>query len=397
MTRVAVLFDRFGPYHRARLQAAGQRMDVLGIELAGKSNTYDWDQVASAASFERTTLFPDCTSDDVSPGRMYDVICETLTAFGPDVVASPGWQHTGALSALRWGLSHEVPVVVMSESSYRDHDRTWWREAVKRRVVSMYSAGLVGGSRHRNYLERLGMPTAQIHLGYDVVDNAHFRRGAAQARRRASAKRKTLGLPPHFFLASSRFTPKKNLPRLIEAFVQYRREAPANAWHLVLLGDGPERSAVVKAVQENEVQEFVHLPGFKQYDELPDYYGLADAFVHASIREEWGLVVNEAMAAGLPVLVSTQCGCAPDLVANGENGYTFDPYDTEKLATCMEAVAYGGGDRDEFGTESAERIQNWAPEAFGKGVQRAVESALDVGVPSASLIDDLLIRALIRR
>jgi glycosyltransferase involved in cell wall biosynthesis len=397
MARVAVLFDRFGPYHRARLQAAGQEMDVLGIELAGKSNTYDWDQVESAASFERTTLFPDCASDDVSPVRMYDVVCETLTAFGPDVIAPPGWHHPGALSALRWGLSHEVPLVVMSESSYRDHDRTWWREEIKRRVVSMYSAGLVGGSRHRNYLERLGMPTNQIHLGYDVIDNAHFREGAAEARRDSSAKRRSLGLPSHFFLASSRFTPKKNLSRLIEAFARYRRKAPADARDLVLLGDGPARSAVVQATEENGVQDVVHLPGFKQYEDLPDYYGLAEAFVHASIREEWGLVVNEAMAAGLPVLVSTQCGCAPDLVADGENGYTFDPYDIEELATYMETVAHGTVAQDALGAKSAERIQNWAPEAFGHGLQQAVKSALEAGVPSASLIDDLLIRVLIHR
>lgn len=395
--RVAVLFDRFGPYHRARLQAAGKTMNVLGIELAGKSDTYDWNQVGESPSFERTTVFPGRASSEVTPRRMYETVRETLGAFGPDVIAPSGWHHPGALSALRWGLSHKVPVVVMSESSYRDHDRTWWREALKRRVVGRFSAGLVGGERHRDYLERLGMPRDRIYLGYDVVDNAHFQTGAEQARRHASTRRDRLGLPETFFLASSRFTPKKNLPRLIEAFAQYRRAAPTGAWDLILLGDGPERPTVVEAMEEQGIREFVHLPGFKQYEELPDYYGLAGAFVHASTREEWGLVVNEAMAAGLPVLVSKHCGCAPDLVAEGENGYTFDPYDTEQLATYMTTLAHGGVDRAAFGARSAGRIQNWAPEAFGRGLQQAAASALDAGATSASCIDDLLIRALLRR
>ncbi len=71
------------------------------------------------------------------------------------------------------------------------------------------------------------------------------------------------------------------------------------------------------------------LPGFKPYDELPVYYALANAFVHASTSEQWGLVVNEAIATGLPVIVSNRCGCAPELV-NG-NGFTFDPTNEDEL------------------------------------------------------------------
>ena len=81
------------------------------------------------------------------------------------------------------------------------------------------------------------------------------------------------------------------------------------------------------------------MPGFKQYDELPIYYGLAGAFIHASTTEQWGLVVNEAMAAGLPVIVSERCGCAPDLVENGRNGFTFDPYDVDALTHLMLKMA----------------------------------------------------------
>ena len=124
----------------------------------------------------------------------------------------------------------------------------------------------------------------------------------------------SLGLPERYFLASARFVPKKNLLRLLEAYAGYRRRAGADAWHLVLLGDGELRGDIERRSALPDLAGAVILPGFRQYDELPAYYGLARAFVHASTTEQWGLVVNEAMAAGLPVLVSDRCGCAPDLV-----------------------------------------------------------------------------------
>ncbi len=81
-------------------------------------------------------------------------------------------------------------------------------------------------------------------------------------------------------------------------------------WDLVLLGDGPLKPTLLKLISSLGLESCVHLPGFKQYDELPVYLGLAETFIHASTTEQWGLVVNEAMASGLPVLVSNRCGCA---------------------------------------------------------------------------------------
>src|SRR5207247_9937771 len=85
------------------------------------------------------------------------------------------------------------------------------------------------------------------------------------------------------------------------------------------------------------LNEHVHLPGFKPYDELPAYYALANAFVHASTTEQWGLVVNEAIASGLPVIVSNRCGCAPELV-NG-NGFNFDATNENELTARLLEMA----------------------------------------------------------
>jgi glycosyltransferase involved in cell wall biosynthesis len=146
------------------------------------------------------------------------------------------------------------------------------------------------------------------------------------------------------------------------------------------------------------VQDSVLLPGFKQYPDLPAYYGLASAFVHASTTEQWGLVVNEAMASGLPVLVSNRCGCAPDLVQEGVNGFTFDPCNVEQLAQLMFKVsAFQLFSFSAFGDASRRIIGAWGPERFASGLKAAVDKALEVGPVGATLVQRVVLKALLAR
>jgi glycosyltransferase involved in cell wall biosynthesis len=109
--------------------------------------------------------------------------------------------------------------------------------------------------------------------------------------------------------------------------------------------------------------------GLKQVDELPACYAAADCFVLPSLSEPWGLVVNEAMASGLPVLISRRCGCARDLVREGENGFLFDPTRPDELARLMGLVADGGVDRAAMGAASRRIVSGFTVERFA---QRAV-------------------------
>jgi len=248
-----------------------------------------------------------------------------------------------------------------------------------------------------------------------------------------------------FFLASARFVEKKNLLRLIEAYARYRKMAqssevrspsslvsgpsslvsgpssvvsspssvvsspqsvvrspssvvprhPSRPWDLVLLGDGPLRSSILDLRSSLGLGDSVHLPGFKQYDELPEFYALAKVFIHASTTEQWGLVVNEAMASGLPVLVSNRCGCAQDLVHNGVNGFTFDPADVEQMAQLMfQLSAFQPFRLSEFGSASQRIISDWGTRQFAQGVLAAAKRASMVGASRSSIGDKLFLRLL---
>ncbi len=219
----------------------------------------------------------------------------------------------------------------MRDSTERDQPRVWWKEAIKRRVIRQFDAAFVSGRRSSRYLQGLGFPEAKIFHKLNVVDNDYFDRESAKARLAGPELRRRLGLPEHFFLGVFRFTREKNLGGLLAAHAQYRANAGPRAWPLVLVGDGPEHKALEGMIAKRSLGGSVVLPGFKQYEEIPIWYGLASAFVLPSVAETWGYVVNEAEACGLPVLVSEQCGCCEDLVRPGLNGWTFNPRDPGKL------------------------------------------------------------------
>jgi 1,2-diacylglycerol 3-alpha-glucosyltransferase len=392
--KIAVLFDMLGPYHVARLEALGVADSVVAVEIAARSGIYGWTPIDNARSFERETLFDIDDSAHLDDRTIHRVIFETLDRHRPEVVFIPGWSARAALAALRWCLVRRRPSVVMSETTRWDHPRVAWREMVKRFVARLFSAGLVGGTPHRDYLAELGMPRRAIALGYDVVDNLYFSVGARAAREEGDAARRRLGLPDRYFLASARFVPVKNLMGLLECFARFRSSRPDSSTALVLLGDGEERAALEARRETLGLEGVVLMPGFKQYDELPAYYGLADAFVHVSRIEPWGLVVNEAMAAGLPIVISRQCGCASSLLREGENGFCASFDSLEELAARLAQLDTDAALRQRMGARSRELIADWGPARFAEGALEAARFASERGAAADSLVARGLLSAL---
>src|SRR3954451_1053984 len=389
---IALVFHHIGPYHRARLNAAADRLSVTGIEWSAQG--YDaWGAAATPARYHKVSLFPEATDHYPNKAELRCAFWSALEQTNPDVVAVNGWNNFGSLIAANCCLRRRIPMIVMSESSRQDEPRNWWKEMIKRRLVDLYSAALVGGQRHVEYLVELGMPRDRIFIGYDVVDNHYFRQSTEEIRSQTLKVRQKYALPENYFLASARFVEKKNLPRLIQAYAEYRRQSEIAAkvpWALVLLGDGPLRETFNTQLSTLNLIEHVVLPGFKPYDELPVYYALANAFVHASTTEQWGLVVNEAVASGLPVIVSNRCGCAPELVKG--NGFTFDPTNEDELAKrLLEIASLSDQERKQLSDNSFRIAANFGPERVGEGLESAASVAMGVPQKRFRVMDRVLL------
>jgi 1,2-diacylglycerol 3-alpha-glucosyltransferase len=378
--KIVLIWTNLGPYHLARV-AATQRLgrergwEVGALELAGRAKTYPWIVQEQAGS--PTTLFPEMAVEEVPSWISVRRAWEFFNGMQPDALAVCGYDSPVMLAALAWSKKHKKITILMSDSKADDQPRRSWKELLKRRLVRCYDAGLVAGSPHIEYAISLGMPPQRIFCGYDVVDNDGFAQGAAAARKREAQWRQRLNLPNPYFLTVSRLIKKKNLFRLIEAYKKYRSLSCFPPWDLVICGSGP----LEKPLKDSAAGlPAIHFAGFKQIDELKAYYGLAGVGILASSHfEQWGLVVNEAMAAGLPVLVSRACGCARDLVQEGVNGFSFDPHDLEGLAGLMTEMSSGEVDLQALGEASRRLIADWHPEVFAENLFRAVETALAAG------------------
>ena len=375
--KLLVIFPNFGPYHMARLRGAAAQTEwsaCVGLEIAAQEALYPWQTARENLGFKLETLL-DGTLEEIPAKVICRKLAEYLDKTRPDVVAICGYERAEMRAALNWCNRNRKIAVLMSESKRDDAPRRKWKEAIKKRIVRRFDAGLVGGAAHKLYLEELGIPSNRIFDGYDVVDNAAFAALAEAGR----AQGRLVERP--YFLTVNRFIERKNLARVVEAWSEYRANAARDfpdqvAWDLVLCGAGEEEQNLREVARATGL-DGVHFTGFVQQNEVARWMAGAGAFVHAPLQEQWGLVVNEAMACGLPILLARNCGCAPELLERNRNGWTFDPTRADELSERMTFLAHEISDtrRVSLGAASRAIVANWTPARFGAGLVKCAGAA----------------------
>jgi 1,2-diacylglycerol 3-alpha-glucosyltransferase len=372
--RTAVVFINYGPYHvaRARALAAHPQIEPYFIELASMESQHPW--LAEKAEL-RGRLITLC--EGTYERRLERKIVAVLRQLRPAALAVAGYSEPAVWWAASWARRNRCGVVMFSDTTSWDRQRRWWLESLKRLWIQRYvDAAMVGGQPQRAYLRDLGMDEDRIWDGYNVVDNEFFASQAEvlRADKAAACDRDQAGLPHRYFLFVGRFAPEKNLRDLLHAYARYRF-ANKDGWGLVIVGDGPQREELLQIVRSLKLNDVV-FPGFKQLNELPQYYAFASCLILPSSMEPWGLVVNEAMASGLPVLASNRCGCISDLISPEDNGFTFSPNDVEEMARCMSKMAGLSTERlTAMGGASRKIISRWTPEIWADQLASAVRCA----------------------
>jgi glycosyltransferase involved in cell wall biosynthesis len=400
--KLGVMFRNFGPYHIARVNSVRNLCAASALEIARYDTEYNWerDKRNCLQVYSLAEQYPRARWDRYSA---IPKIRMWLRDNRPDVLAVPGWSEPLALAAALEARRESVPVVLMSDSrpllyaKARLRSRAAAIESLKKRILGLFNSAFVAGREHSLYLQSLGMPEPKISLGLDVIDNQHFSLGAAQARNSSELHRKRLGLPPKYFLLCSRLLPRKNVETAIEAFALFQRYRTAERWQLVIVGDGPLRDMLKDLAQKRMVINDIQFLGAQPYEQLPILYGLAEAFILPSWFETWGLVVNEAMAAGLPVIVSANAGCVHELVRCNSNGYTFYPGAVDWLARLMMTLAGSDQRREEMRQCSQKIISDWDLARFASGILSAAEKALGEPTSRMTRVDVSIAKSLVWR
>ncbi|ROT99091.1 glycosyltransferase family 4 protein [Histidinibacterium lentulum] len=255
--------------------------------------------------------------------------------------------------------------------------RRGWKAALRRPLMRQHYRGMAGvmavGTANAAYYRSMGVPESRIFLTPYAVDNDRFAAAAEVGRARRTETRAALGMDPDLpaILFAAKFIARKRPDDLLAAFARLRVQGVAA--QLVMVGTG-ERETALKARVVAEAIPNVVFAGFVNQTDLPAVYAASDLFVLPSVNEPWGLSVNEAMCAGLPVVASAGIGCADDLVQDGVNGATFTAGDVAGLADALRPILTDAERRAAYGSASLDRIGHWSYADCAAGIRAAIEA-----------------------
>jgi glycosyltransferase involved in cell wall biosynthesis len=243
---------------------------------------------------------------------------------------------------------------------------------VLRRLMRLISAATYIGQNNYEFYRHYGLAVERLFFAPYVVDNDFFQSQARELAPQRRSLRMALGISDDrpIILAVGKLIPKKQPLFALRAFQQLRREIKCA---LVFMGDGILRPEIEQVVHDERIPD-VTVTGFINQSQMGRVYAAADIFVLPSAREPWGLVVNEAMNFGLPIIASDRVGCGPDLVKSGENGFIVSHRQLETLVASLRLLVSDPDGRRQFGQRSLDIISNYTLARCADGIIAAARA-----------------------
>jgi glycosyltransferase involved in cell wall biosynthesis len=353
-------------------------LQIARTERSRAASSADSEVDAPAYKYNYELLF-DRFLEDVSLSERIRSLLSRASAFNPDVITITGYYDPAQIALLCWAKWKGIRVVLQNESTAVDHLRGGWKEQVKRWIINQCDGFFCFGSQSANYLIQLGVMPEKILLRKSAVDNNTLQTVYNRSLPNRANEQSRRSIPPNNFIFVGRLIGFKNLPALVNAFAEARQKSSnAATWGLILLGDGPEKSSLSQQIEALGLTSSVTFVPSHPWYQVPEFLALSNVLVLPSLSEPWGLVVNEAMACGLPVIVSNRCGCASDLVRDGENGFIFDPQDSSQLSSLLIRFMNNQVDITSMQVLSKQGIQPYSPEAVALDMLNGFKKIADV-------------------
>jgi glycosyltransferase involved in cell wall biosynthesis len=301
-----------------------------------------------------------------------------LNKADPHVIVCGGYSYFASWEALLWAQRHKRPFLLWSESNQQDQrQRRAPVEFLKRQFLHRCDGFIVPGKSAYEYVQAHDVGDKSIFIAPNAIDNQLYADAAEVARKNVEQHQLRMRVPQRYFLFVGRLVREKGVFELLSAYGRLDGGLRQNIG-LVIVGDGPCRSQM-QQLAGKIVPGNVVFSGFVHREDLGAYYGLAEVLILPTYTDTWGMVVNEAMACGLPVIVSEAAGCSADLIHENWNGMLIKPRDVAGLESAMKRVATETDFRRTMGTNSAKLIREYSPEAWAISVERSMCEA--VGKP----------------
>ena len=350
-------------YEELQNQAAQTKnLEVKILQIAKSERSREEMPLSEIPTYPHQLLF-DAVLESIPKKAIFKAILHEINTFKPQVVNINGfftWYHI--LTAVYCKL-RGIKIILSNDSTATDNPAVWWKDALKKTMVSLADAYYCFGSRSAEYLLLHGAKPDLFISKRGAVVNNQFVANQFQANLPFKEQLKNeLGVGTQKnIIYVGRFIDFKNLPLLLIAFQKSKQPN----WGLLLLGDGILKQNL-EAQMTTEKIDNIYFLGGKPWQEVPKYLTLADVLVLPSKSEPWGLVVNEAMICGLPVVVSDRCGSAIDLVKEDETGFSFQFDDEKQLVAIFSKIMKNEIDLTTMGANAKEKIKQFSVENAAK-------------------------------
>ena len=369
--KIAITHTDFRVHWGKRLKALHNYLEEKGhslfvIEIGGKGSPYAFHKNQDYSGLNWHCIFPDNRIEDIKPLDAKRGVIQALKNIRPDVVLSGAIAYSSGAAALEYCIRIGTKHIVFDNARLEDIPRSGFVNFIKKKLYDGVDAILCPVASCNKDFRYWGFSDEQIFHGLNVIDNQYFKKQVDNGTLQKKSKK---------LLAVGRQIPKKNFLRLLKVWGRVSNDnTKNNSNRLVFVGEGPSHNELVGYSNENNLSNVEFIP-FQTQEQLQELYHNASALVLPSMYgETWGLVVNEAMAAGLPVFVSDRCGCASTLVDDGRNGYTFDPENEEQISYVLtKFIEMPSDELRRMGKESEKIIADWDLDRFCSGVWEAVQ------------------------
>jgi glycosyltransferase involved in cell wall biosynthesis len=371
--RVIIYTNMITPYTLARFNYLNQAIDgrLLVLYQSASETNRKWQPPVHRIQYDYKILNSRkiaLKGPDTAYFACSDALLTHLSKERFDLLLCTGWNSLSSFLALRYCKKNRKPFVLWSGSTANEPSiiRTIFWPYI-RHIVKSADHHVVYGTRAKEFISGMGVHPAKITVGWNCVDNRHFAAGRDDPVVQRFGKEHGLR-DKKVILFNGQLIQRKGIYALLNAYT--RLKDADDKWALLWIGYGKEKMKLMEKIRAAGLRD-VFFTGFVDYDAMPAYYRLGDVFVLPSIAEPWGLVVNEAMASGLPVVVSKRCGCAVDLVRPGCNGEILETLDCGEITKKIEK-AYRK--REAYGMHSRQRILAFGIEAMAENVLAMMNS-----------------------
>jgi glycosyltransferase involved in cell wall biosynthesis len=371
--RVCLIINIISPYRISLFNHLSRMMELKVIFLAESEENRNWKVCWDEIEFDYTVLKGGnlFIKRFEIPLYLNFGLFKELRRYNPDSVVICGYHYPATWLSILYARHYKKKIILWAGSHLQSGFlKNRLTDLYKKMIIPCFDSYVTYGTAAKEQIVYYGADERKISIGCNTVDvNSLISKSKGLDRSVTEKLRNSFSNQNILYVGS--FIPRKGVMQLIKVFELLRNEVEDVG--LILVGDGPDKESYRAYIRENNIQD-VYFPGFVQKEEIVKYFLLSDCLVLPSYKEVWGLVVNEAMACGVPTVVSKYCGSSYDLIKDGENGYVIDPEDIVFFKRRLKDIISDSQLRSLFRERSLELISTRGLEQYAGNILEAVNA-----------------------